>query len=319
MKKIFSEITHFYRTIEDHIPGLGKVSKCKFVAYSAVDFIVHGIGPSDYLLYEFWRKSNWEKRTFLAGKRFRLLQKVYNNSEKVCLFRDKRLFNKTFSIYIKRSWLYVNECSINEFNDFIDNHKTIFIKPVRGATGKGIRILSNGEINDDNLFEKLKKENVILEEKIMPGVLSEFNKGSCTNSLRIVTLLYNGKPYIKCAVLKMAFGNMPVDNLSSGGIAAVVDVDTGVVISQGIDINKSRYIKHPQTGKQIVGYKIPMWGKIVDVVKGAAGIVPEIRHVGWDVTINKNGEIVIIEGNHESAPGILQEIDQIGKRKMFYI
>lgn len=313
------QLYNFYRNIDDYIPNLGMVSKLKLILYSAIDFILHGMAPSNYIAFEFWRKSYREKLTFLGGRRFILLQDKYNDKEKRNLFRDKRMFYKTFSSYMKRSWLDVGDCSFSDFKSFINNHDTVFIKPVYGSHGKGIRVLSTSDIREDELYEELKNEKVILEEKIRAGVLSEFNTSACTNSIRLITLLINGKTHLKYAVLRMAVGDIPVDNFSYGGLAAVVDVHTGIVITQGIDKKHKRYINHPYTGKQIIGYRIPMWDDIMNVVSEASKVVPEIRYVGWDVTINEDGDIVLIEGNNNSGAYILQEIDQIGKRYMFNV
>ena len=44
-----------------------------------------------------------------------------------------------------------------------------------------------------------------------------------------------------------------------------------------------------------------------------AHVVPAIRYVGWDITVGKNGEVIIIEGNKSADHDVTQVADQIGK------
>ena len=51
--------------------------------------------------------------------------------------------------------------------------------------------------------------------------------------------------------------------------------------------------------------------------ENAAWVHPEVRYVGWDVTIKGNGEIVLIEGNSGADPDVTQVEDQIGKWPLY--
>ena len=66
-----------------------------------------------------------------------------------------------------------------------------------------------------------------------------------------------------------------------------------------------------------MGFKVPQWDNIVDTVKKAAIVHPEVRYVGWDVTIKEDGTIVLIEGNPGADPDVTQIEDQIGKWPLY--
>ena len=86
-----------------------------------------------------------------------------------------------------------------------------------------------------------------------------------------------------------------MDNVCSGGLSAVVDTETGIVCSPGIDKLGYRRILHPDSGEQIVGFRIPRWDEAMALVKELA-MKTEDRYTGWDIALSKDGW-VMVEGN----------------------
>ena len=50
-----------------------------------------------------------------------------------------------------------------------------------------------------------------------------------------------------------------VDNLHAGGCGCAVDVETGVVVSDGFNNDFARLREHPLTHVPFKGFQIPMW------------------------------------------------------------
>ena len=142
--------------------------------------------------------------------------------------------------------------------------------------------------------------------------MSDFNPSS-VNTLRVVTINTGKTIEIMNAVFRCGNGKGCTDNFHHLGLAALVDIDTGIVYTQAIDKKNNRYILHPISNKQIVGFKIPYWENVLETVKCAADVNKNIRYVGWDIAINNDGTICIIEGNSASDPDVVQMPDQIGK------
>ena len=131
--------------------------------------------------------------------------------------------------------------------------------------------------------------------------MAKLYKGS-VNSLRVITFLTDdGNVVILRMVLKI--GNKEgIDNCRNGGMYTFLD-DNGVVLLPAFDENNNIYEKHPKSGTEIVGFKVPYYKEIQELVSKAGKVVPEIRYVGWDIAITEKGPI-IIEGNEYS--GIFQ-------------
>src|SRR5699024_2844236 len=191
--------------------------------------------------------------------------------------------------------------------------------PIGESHGKGISIVEiKRETDLVSLYKELKNENSIIEELIVQHKdLAEFNPTS-VNTLRVVTLFCpDGEVRVMTANLRVGNGLRYADNFHHNGIATLLNVNTGIVVTSGIDMNFNRYMIHQVSGKQIIGFKVPYWDEVVKTVKKVAKVTPTVGYVGWDVAIGENGEIIILEGNAAADPDISQMPDQIGKWPLY--
>lgn len=77
------------------------------------------------------------------------------------------------------------------------------------------------------------------------------------NTIRITTVSTQKRISIMSATLRMSNDNSVIDNRSSGEICAAIEPKKGVVYTKGFVGLVDRYVYHPTTGTQIVGFKIP--------------------------------------------------------------
>ena len=265
-------------------------------------FIKYGCSPDDYFRYEFYRKSGFERNRFITYRRSQQIIKKYNDPSKIHYFADKREFNKKFHSYINRDWLDLSKCSEQDLNDFFYKHGEILLKPLNGGQGRGIKKL----ISLDG-FKLEEYRDYIAEEIIQQHEQMSTLNPSSVNTIRVMT--FKGE-VIACA-LRIGGENSLVDNLHSNGICAHIDKDSGVIDYLCIDNDYNKYLKHPATGKILVGFQIPNWNTLISKVKEATKIVPEVQYVGWDVAVLKN-QIVLIEANHDPGHAVMQMSAQIG-------
>lgn len=282
----------------------------------------YGTEIQDYFQYGFYNLKNRERRSYMTFSKLRYTMKVCNDPSKREIFDDKALFNDTFGDYLNRDWLDVTTASYDEFLEFLQKNPAFFAKARSGMFGKNA-----GRFDEDShkseqetkaLFDKLKKEGCIVEQLITQNSsLEEFNSSS-VNTLRVVTLrCADGTPRVMAGVLRIGRKGKTADNFHHYGIAATIDVDAGIVNSPGIDREFKRYIVHPDSGKKIIGFEIPSWDKVVDLVSRAALVVPEVRYVGWDVAIDQEGNVLLIEGNYGADPDVTQMPCRTGKWPLF--
>jgi hypothetical protein len=114
------------------------------------------------------------------------------------------------------------------------------------------------------------------------------------------------------AVFRMAQGrNSAVDNFHAGGIAAKVDIHTGE-LGRAVDGAMAMGCatgwcdRHPDTGGQILGRRLPRWQEILDLVRRAHTLAfADQVVIGWDVALVGDGPL-LIEGNKGPDVDLIQ-------------
>lgn len=266
----------------------------------------YGAGPLDYELFEFYNLKAAKRKTFVTRGVNNALVKKYNSKEYWHIFDNKNEFNETFSEYIARDWLYTKELEEKDFVSFLTEKSEFIYKPIDGTCGKGVEKIDLNNPPSENMFEYIKSKPVgIIEEIVKQN--SEMSRiyPLSLNTIRVVTICKDGVVYPLSAFWRIGNSGRFVDNINSGGMAAMIDIKTGEIVSEAADKDDNKYTVHPYTNEQILGFKIPMWDKVIETVSNAAAKLPQIGYVGWDVAISQNS-IQLIEGNCFPGHDILQ-------------
>ena len=274
--------------------------------------------PYQYFAFQLHKKSIEEAKEYVDIA-FRGRISRCNLKEQRKYFRQKPLFYKKFSKYIHRKWIYAPDSSLHEFTEFLKEFPTCLAKPANSIMGRGIKIL---EVSDGEDIEQLHyqciKEKLLLEQLISNEKTIKAISPYTLNTLRINTFLdVNGEPNVLAAAIRLGKGGNAVDNYAAGGLLASIDVANGTIITDAIDKAHVKYSVHPDTLKEIKGVKIPQWDEIIETVKELAMVVPEVRNVGWDIALTEDGAIEAIEGNDDYDLDVMQEPDQVGKRRLY--
>ena len=271
----------------------------------------------DYFAYELYRKTIGEAKKFTSTGYLRYLARVLAIPEYRKYLSNKNLFNKTFARYVNRDFLYVGTAKFEEFDQFVNENPRFFVKPVGGQKGQGTEIIESAD-NSRELFEKLKDGKFIIESIVKQHLeIAEFNPDTL-NTIRLTTLLpIDDNPIVTFAGIRFGRKGNFVDNMNAGGIVATIDVETGEIVTAGIDQDNNIFSNHPDSGKKFKGFKIPNWEKVLVAVKESAVALPQMRRIGWDVSVTSEGEVELIEGNSMSSVRIAQRLDQVGKKHLY--
>ena len=236
--------------------------------YLLMDMMVcsnkYGTGYHDYQEFEFYNLNKLERKTYLTRVKNNAIIRKFNNKEYFKLFDNKYEFNKIFDKFLKREWMILDN-NYEEFVKFCSNKKEIIVKPIDGCGGVDVDLI---KINKDKIkttYNKLIKNNqLLIEEKIIQHKsLEKLNKSS-VNTLRVITF-YDGKhTHILNSVLKIGNGGV-TDNFSSGSMYTFVE--NGKIIVPAIDNKDNIYEKHPISKIDIVGYEIPNYKKVINLVE----------------------------------------------------
>ena len=275
------------------------------------------ISPSEFFYqYKFYGLSETQRKEYLMRSE---MQKVYRklvDPQIRAIFYNKVLFLSTYSDIIKRKWLVANsETNKSELINLLTSVDTI-IKPIEGSLGKGIYKLNYTAITDpEGLADKLMRDCVLVEECIKAtDSIQEFHPNSL-NTIRVVTFSNEQRSEVIGAFIRFGCHGSVVDNAHAGGIFATIDVESGQIISDGLDTNGEEYICHPDSQKNIKGFTIPYWNLIKDTCIRATRMVPGLKFAGWDCVVLPNGKVDIIEGNHAPDVDVMQSPLKIGIRQ----
>lgn len=273
-------------------------------------------GYMDYLVFEFYLLNGAQRRTYITRGQSDRFVKLLNPRENWHILEDKVEFLKRFDGFHGRAWIDLRECDCDAFARFCHEYKKIVVKPLDGTCGKGIEFI---EISDNSeivgLYDMLKAGKQYLVEELIvqhPDISRIYPLS--VNTLRLVTIRNHDMVHVVFSSMRIGNG-LRVDNLNSGGMAVIVDMDTGKISTPGADKAGKAFTVHPATNVELVGCTIPLYREAVDMVKRAAMQIPEMGYIAWDVAITETRPL-IIEANHFPGHDIYQFQVHLGPDRM---
>lgn len=310
LSNLRKNLSEFKKTVCTASNGKWDAIKIAFdLMYCKMRFHVNN---DEYLKYKFYNLKDRYRKNFLL---------VYHQKHSYVKISTRHFTRSKYILYRKIPDLFSREmilapyCGEDTFVEFLKKHQKVIVKPDNGSLGRGIHLLHyTDEASARERFKQYSFENpVICEEYIRQhSILNAFNPFS-VNTVRVVTILNGNDVEIIAAALKTggAIGKF-VDNMHSGGIGMQVDIETGITTTSGKDYHFNDYVYHPVTGVRFLGFQVPNWDKVLDLVKTAHLRLPQCLIFGWDVAITENG-VDLIEANNAPGPLLMQTLDRIPK------
>ena len=224
------------------------------------------------------------------------------------------LFNKVdalefFKDFVSRVWLYAPNSSFSEFVNFVKKTPVFIAKPVRGFEGRGIEKYATIDYSEEELkalYNDLVSSGMLLEECLKAH--DDIYLGTIAlSTFRLYTMIdRKGDVHVLKAKYRVGTGDAITDT-AHGCVAYPISIEYGVIEGPGINevLNSKNYFYHPGCDKLVVGMKIPMWNRVLQVVTEAAKKIPQIRYVGWDIAVTNDG-VEFIEGNHKPYTGTFE-------------
>ena len=273
----------------------------------------YGIGLTDYLNYEFYKKDKKERKEYAGIKIQDTFYEKVSPSAYKKRYTIKPDFLADFSKYTKRDFIVPEKSDIKELKKFLKKHEVFMSKPYDGLGGADVKKEYSKDIkNIEEYYTYCKENRIFLEEVVKQNKeLNKLCETSC-NTIRIMTLNNNGKPEILWAGLRIGNGINNVDNFHAGGMATEIDLETGKLLRPALDKDLKEFTHHPKTKVKIEGFQIPYFEEVKTMVKEASLESDKILLVGWDVAITDNGPL-IIEGNRRPGFDIVQVASRRGR------
>jgi hypothetical protein len=179
------------------------------------------------------------------------------------------------------------------------------IKPsIDSGEGRLIKFFTPEKMNREEI-EKAFKEmgaNFIMQAAVKQHeVLSRLNPSSL-NTIRIVSFFFENEVHILSCILRIGAPNAKVDNVGAGGYACPVQMN-GQLNAKAVN-RKAEWVEENSTGIKFADVKVPEFDRIIETVKFAHKRLAHFKLIGWDMSVDTQGEPVMIEYN--TCPGANQ-------------
>lgn len=140
-------------------------------------------------------------------------------------------------------------------------------------------------------------------QRLVPqsNATKKFNPSSL-NTMRITTLNLNGKISVCSRGIKLGPIGSVVDNIGTGKKGVLVGLtEEGELMAHGFYGSGEKATSH--NGVTFMGNKIPNFHKVIEVAKELHSVNSMSKIIGWDLALDENNNVVLIEGN-AAHPGI---------------
>lgn len=188
----------------------------------------------------------------------------------------------------------------------------VYLKPSFGSYGRG-NILVKGSDGDQLILGDSSKvpadrfaESIddgrtlgwILQEPLTPHARIAEVCGNKISGVRIHTFLAADGPQLVKAIFKINVGGRDSDNFqhgASGNMLATLDIETGKVtrVVTGTGLRQKTVLTHPVTGAALVGFQLPYWREVLELVREGQLALPGFICPGWDIAICDDGPRIL--------------------------
>jgi len=298
-------------------PGLNGSEKKKLVVDMVYSLHRFGAMYTEYFLFNYPSLNTSGREAFITDKLRYAYCEILNDFQNLEIFDHKEYTYQLFKEFYGRDLVFISDVKDHDkIFSFIQDQTQFILKPAQSSSGRGVEIIdSKGYKSPDKLVDKvLSKCPCILEERVYNHDVIRKIYSEALSTVRIPTIKTQQGTKIFASYIRFGKGGSIVDNVGSGGIIAVIDINTGIIETAAYDKSGKKYLTHPDSNHQIIGFQIPEWDTALDLAKKMSQVVSTNRYVGWDLAYTNKGWIMI-EGNGRGEFYGQQFPDKVGKRE----
>ena len=255
------------------------------------------------------------------------------------LLDDKIVSTDFFKQYVKIPNIV---CIIRNNNFYIDGKRSdietvkielsngmYVIKPISGGGGHGVHVITNENGNfcvdfveqtDIKIEDFLSKySDAIINPFVVQHSYSSEIYHKTVNTIRVVSIIDPLTDDVCIPFATHRFGTSKtggVDNASSGGIFAMIDINSGVIGDAKKFNDNTLFEVHPDSKSKIKGVKIPNWDTILNEIKKVASKLSYIPFIAWDIVVTEEG-FEVIELNPSCSLELFQVFGSIKESKLW--
>ena len=297
---------------------------------SVYDYWAYGIKIEEEFYYDLLNKSHEERKEYITYMEHIIYAFKLNNREHRDLLYNKYKTYEFFKEFYKRDVILVNgeEFEFEAFCKFAEVHPTFIVKPIDCHMGEGVHKESviDGDVRSafNRICISCKENKEKYNAKIVGAVLEEifdqdermsvFHAGGVSD-VRCTTLRVGNQVTVFYPWLSTGRGGRFITPYAEGRIVAGINVDTGIVETDGHTESGEVHTHHPDSGLQYKGFQIPEYEGLIRTVTDASMKMTDITYIGFDMVLTKHGW-AIQEANFAGEP-VWQMLYGYGTKREF--
>ncbi len=199
--------------------------------------------------------------------------------------------------YVNRKWLSKNRqiMSPDLLEEFLfKNHDEIFFKLDNSLKGRGIYAFNKANFS----LDKIKSlGNGVFQSRVRHHNFFENFSSEALATLRVTTVIdKNNNVSARSAYAKLGrLGETYIN--AKAQVIVPIELRTGVFENHGHLQNWSVLTSHPDSDVSFERKKIPKFNEIVELCINLHSKIPYVGCIGWDIAIDQNEELHILEWN----------------------
>jgi alpha-L-glutamate ligase-like protein len=207
--------------------------------------------------------------------------------------------------------------------DLLGERADFVIKPNRGSAGRGVLVVVGRDGRDYRRHNGERLRLDALRQHLSDILSGMYSLGGQPDSAIVqqrirlhpafASITYKGIPDVRVILYRnepaMAMLRLPTKasngraNLHQGGIGTGVDLETGLTHHA---VQRNRFVEHhPDTGRPVVGMRVPYWDEVLDMSRRVARAVG-LGYIGVDIVVDEDAGPMLLEAN--ARPGLAIQI-----------
>lgn len=288
------------------------------------------VSVRDYFYYRLYDPalSDADRRLFVGSRLERKLHRFTFDREHYRLATDKCLFEstlraagfptpETLCLYQKK-----NDTDSATFHNVSTKAgleawlRGVSMYPIFGKPRTGIRsggvlsldahdsttgelVAESGERTDvSGLVEAIKsyrRKGYLFQRRLHPHPQIADISGNAIATVRLVLLVKSTGPSVYRAAWKLPANRNIADNFWRGNVLAGLNPETGQVVRaiSGTGSDMSDITHHPDSGRPLLGVRVPAWKELNTLCLDASWHIPGIDMQAWDIAVTDSGPVLM--------------------------
>ena len=240
----------------------------------------------------------------------------FNNRKLGYGFNDKNYYSLIFSdikqpktVVRKIGGVLFNEeyrqIDVAKAESLLAMRPEVIVKPSQESGGGRDIKFYNTKIDVEELGKVLidrKYDNYIIQDIVEQHYELGKMHPESLNTVRVYTLMLDDGVHVLSASLKMGAGSSRLDNVErNSGIIAGVKDNGKLMDTAYFDLYSGKTTDRHPDGMLLSDIEVPEFDSMIETVKRLAQYAGNFRMIGWDMSVDEDGDIVLIEANMRKA------------------